>query len=85
MKGSIGYNLRISGVERYIKDIYLMFLFRKIDITLCQMYTKIHIYAILYKRCNMKQIIFQKYETNLKKDDIPQKPENLRFAPVIII
>ena len=33
----------------------------------------------------MKQIIFQKYETNLKKDDIPQKPENLKFAPVIII
>ena len=39
---------------------------REIDIKLCQMYTKIHIYAILYKSCRIKQIIFNKYATNLK-------------------
>ena len=57
MKGGIGWNLRISGVERYLYDIYLMFLSREIDIKLCQIYTKIHIYAILYKSCRFKQII----------------------------
>jgi len=39
---------------------------REIDIKLCQMYTKIHIYAILYKSCRIKQIILNKYATNLK-------------------
>ena len=39
---------------------------REIDIKLCQIYTKIHIYAILYKSCRIKQIIFNKYATNLK-------------------
>ena len=47
MKGDIEWNLRISGIEQYILDIYLMFLSKKIDIKLCQTYTKIHIYAIL--------------------------------------
>ena len=61
-----------------------MFLSREIDIKLCQIYTKIHIYAILYKSCNIKQIIFNKRNQS-ENDDIPQKPENLRFAPVIII
>ena len=42
------------------------------------MYTKIHIYGILYKSCSIKQIIFNKYEANLE-------PENLRFAPIIIL
>ena len=50
--------MRISGVERYISDIYLMFLSREIDIKLCQIYMKIQIYAILYKSCSIKQIIF---------------------------
>ena len=46
MKGGIGWNLRISGVERYIKDIYLMFLSREIDTKLCQSYTKTYIVKI---------------------------------------
>ena len=45
---------------------YLMFLSREIDIKLCQIYTKIHIYAISYKSCNIILIIFSKYATNLK-------------------
>ena len=46
-----------------------------------------YIYAIVYKSCSIKQIIFNKYETNLKNDDIPQEPEseNLRFSPIIIL
>ena len=59
MKGCEGWNS--SGVERYLSDIYLMFLSREIDIKLCQIYTKIHIYAILYKSCRFKQIIFSKF------------------------
>ena len=47
-----------------------------------EIYTKIHIYAILYKGCRFKQIIFSKYETNIKKNYIQQKPANLRFAPI---
>ena len=61
-----------------------MLLTREIDIKLCQIYTKIHIHAILYKSCNIKQIRFNKRNQS-ENDDIPQKPENLRFAPVIII
>jgi len=52
MKGGIEWNLTISGAERYIKDIYLMLLSGEI-----------HIYAILYKSCSIKQIIFNKYAT----------------------
>ena len=43
-----------------------MFLSREINIKLCQIYTKIHIDAILYKRCSIEQVIFDKYATNLK-------------------
>ena len=43
-----------------------MFLYWEIDIKLYQIFTKIHINAILSKRCSIKQIIFNKYETNLK-------------------
>ena len=43
MTGGIGWNLRISGVERYKYNIYLMFLSQEIDIKLCQNYTKTHI------------------------------------------
>ena len=43
-----------------------MFLSREIDIKLCQKYTKMHIYTILYKSNRFKQIIFSKYPTNLK-------------------
>jgi len=45
---------------------YLMFLSREIDIKLCQIYTKIYIYAISYKSFNIILIIFSKYTTNLK-------------------
>ena len=61
-----------------------MFLSRDIDIKLCQNYTKTDICQILYKSCNIKQIIFNKRNQS-ENDDIPQKPENLRFAPVLII
>ena len=43
-----------------------MFLSREIDIKLCKNYTKIYIYEILRKGCSIKQIIFNKYATNLK-------------------
>ena len=43
-----------------------MFLFREIGIQLCQIYTKINIYAILYKSSRFKHIIFSKLATNLK-------------------
>ena len=33
---------------------------------LCQISTKIHIYAMLYKSCRFKLIILKKYATNLK-------------------
>ena len=45
---------------------YLMFLSREIDIKLCQIFTKIHKYTILYKSSRFKQIIFSKYANNLK-------------------
>ena len=43
-----------------------MFLSREIDIKPCQIYTKIHISAILYISFSIRQIIFNKYATNLK-------------------
>ena len=43
-----------------------MFLSREIDIKLCQNYTKTYMYQILYKIRSIKQIIFNKYATNLK-------------------
>ena len=43
-----------------------MFLSQEIDIKLCQINTKICIYAILYKSFSIKQIICNKYATNLK-------------------
>ena len=42
-----------------------MFLSREIDIKLCQIYTKIHIYTILYKSSRIKQS---------KNEDIPERP-----------
>ena len=42
-----------------------MFLSREIDIKLCQNYTKTYIYQILCKIRSIKQIIFNKYATNL--------------------
>ena len=45
-----------------------MYLSREIDIKVCQIYTKIHIYiyAILNKSCSIKRMIFNKCATNLK-------------------
>ena len=43
-----------------------MFLSREIDIKLCQNYTKTNIYQISYKKCNIKQTLFNNYATNLK-------------------
>ena len=60
-----------------------MFLSRENDIKLCQNYTKIHIYTILYTSSRFKQIIFSKYATNLKTS-MSQEPEYLRFALFII-
>ena len=61
-----------------------MFLSREIDIKLCQNYTKIHLYAILYKSC----VINRFYLTNTNQSEnehiFIQEPENLRFAPIII-
>ena len=39
---------------------------REIDLQLCQIYTKINIYTILYKSSGFKKIKFRKYATNLK-------------------
>ena len=44
----------------------------------------LHIYSILYKSSRFKQIIFNKYETNLKTIISTQESENLRFASIII-
>jgi len=52
MKGGVGCNLRISGVERYLKDINLMFLSREIDIKLCQINKK-----IIYKQFCRKVVV----------------------------
>ena len=54
-----------------------MFLSREMNIKLCQIYTKIHIYAILYNGCRFKQIIFSKYETNLKTTITQRSLKNL--------
>ena len=43
-----------------------MFLSREIEIQLCQNYTKTYLYQILYKIRSIKQIIFNKYATNLE-------------------
>ena len=43
-----------------------MFLSRKIDIKLFKKYTKTYICKFLYKIRSIKQIIFNKYATNLK-------------------
>ena len=49
-----------------------MFLSREIDIKLCQNYTKTYKYKILYKIRSIKQIIFNKYATNLKTTIYPR-------------
>ena len=57
-----------------------MFLSREIDIKLCQNYRKNRIDTILYKSSRLRQKIRNQSENHY----IPQEPENLRFAPIII-
>ena len=66
MKWDLDWNLRNSGVDWDLYEFYLIFLSREIDIKLCQNYTKMYICKILYKIRSVKQIIFNKYATNLK-------------------
>ena len=39
----------------------------------------------LYKSCSIKQILFNYIRNQSENDYIPQQPENLRFAPIIIL
>ena len=55
-----------------------MFLFREIDIKLCQNYTKSNIYQISYKMRSIKQTIFNKYATNLKTTIVNKFKENTK-------
>ena len=59
MKNEIEWRYRL-------KPQNLRSLSREIDIKLCQNYTKTYLCKILYKIRNIKQIIFNKYATNLK-------------------
>ena len=61
-----------------------MFLFREIDIKLCQNYNKTYICKILYKIRNIKQIIFKKILNQSENDDIPEESEKHWCAPIII-
>ena len=64
-----------------------MLLSREIDIKLCQIYTKIYIYKVLYKSSMFKWIIFSKYTTNLKTA-ISQRSlriRNLAFLLFLVI
>ena len=47
MKGGIGWNLSILGIDRDPWEFYVMFLSQEIDIKLCQICTKIYKYEIL--------------------------------------
>ena len=49
MKGGIDWKLITLALDRVAWKFYLMFLSREIDLQLCQIYTKIKIYTILYK------------------------------------
>ena len=48
--------------------------------TVSNLYENSYIYAILYKSCSIKQIIINKYANQSENGDIPQEPENFRFA-----
>ena len=61
-----------------------MFLSREIDLKLCQIYRKTNVCKILYKILSCKQMIFSKYRNQSENFDIPEEPEKLRFAPIII-
>ena len=59
-----------------------MFLCREIDIKLCPIYTQIS-YMQFCKNVSTDHI--QQIQNQTENDDILQKPENLRFAPILII
>ncbi len=44
MKVGIGWKLITLALDRDQRKLYMMFLFREIDLKLCQIYTKIRIY-----------------------------------------
>ena len=54
------------ALDRDPWKLYLMILSGEIDLQLCQIYTKINIYTILYKSSGFNKIKFSKYATNLK-------------------
>ena len=66
MKGGIGWRLITSALDRYPWKFYLTFLSQEIDIKLCQIYMKTHIYTFLNRNSWFKQIICSKYATNRK-------------------
>ena len=54
MKGGIGWKLITLALDNDPGKLYLMFLSREIDLQLCQIYTKINLYTILYKSSRFK-------------------------------
>ena len=60
-----------------------MFLSGEIDIKLCQSYTKTYI-CIRFSK--IISVLNRSYSANTQSenDDFPEKPEKLRFAPIII-
>ena len=58
-----------------------MFLSREINIKLCQIFTKIHIYMQFCIKVVVLNHI-QQIRNQSENDDNPQEPENLRFAPI---
>ena len=67
MKGGLGWNLSILGVDQNPCEFYLIFLYWEIDKKKTVSNTlKIGVYQILYKIWRFKQIIFSKYANNLK-------------------
>ena len=50
-----------------------MFLFRETDLQLCQIYTKINKYTILYKSRGFKPNQIQQIGNQSENDDIPEK------------
>jgi len=73
MKGGIGWKLITLAHDRDPWKFYLMLLSREIDIKLCQIYTKINIYAILYKSSGFKKDQIQQICNQSENDDIPEK------------
>ena len=56
---------------RHISDV----LVSRIDLKLCQIYTNIHVYEVLYKICSKTDLISQ-IRNQSNNDDIPQKTES---------